>query len=695
MLTLCSRKQLDRQLKVIWQVDKIPMLSETAYPKSESQSQILQSQPQTEGDGSPSPRRDDQPGMYDDGIPQERAENTKRRASTIEEPMDNHKRRRLSTQSNDRTDSLIIPLPAPPDFSPSEESFVSNATSDGLPIGDPDQYDDSLHEYESGRGSAVTPRSLLSVTLGRSLDGDVTTDISTGMPSETESIFQTHLVMDSLRLLPILQHIGLSWTTEEADRLITGLRCSNHIIPTETLRLLDAASGFFEAHPTNEALFPLFFLMSTMDRGHNTSFHRIISCVYSTTTTSDMRLLQDLLLRAISELDGCQSKVLDQFLFQVALIMLGKQQDIGDSCEERIGKAASIFQGTESFLQHKTRYPQLMQLDITSYSMVHLAFGFLGVGDSRQSINDAYSWGPLLQETLEQAVDHQLKILEDEFLHQTPGPFELVEESLQNPCLRNCLNWCKTQLRAAYRLPPTFEKLRRQTIHKDWVDNVSIYWYLWIEYHKLPDALDINCFGIENTEQIMGIPTAQLLFNMASAMMETSPPEKRLSRLMRKDSNVIQRAIAGAEVLERLTDREFARRFLTQLIDKDIPLYVPSDIRSSAVHLTAVDTFHAGTKDVFTNLQRPDLFPGEEIPRRQPSLSATLTSSLSSSTYSSMRRVAVGVSRHARARQRPSRSNSRTSALTVDNLSDTLSVLSFSAETSDQLRSAWLSRTSL
>jgi hypothetical protein len=598
---------------------------------------------------------------HDGSLAQDNASHNKRRESVVEEHVDYRKRRRLRTQSNDQTDSHFILPPTYLEASHSEDSSISALKLGGL----------------------------------RPLDDAIITDTTNGMLNEPQTLHPIQPLISSLRLLPVFQNLGLSCTTEEADRLIIDFRRASHSTQAGTRRLLDVASGFYGAHPTNEVLFPLFFLMATEERFLKRYFYQTVSCIYSTITTNDIKLLQELLLEALSDTDGHQSRILDRFLLQISLIMLYKQHDINDCYKEQIGKATSIFYGIDNFVRCKRSNPELMQLDITSYNMVYLAFGFLGVGDSRQSINDAFCWEPLLHEMLEQAVDCDLEVLEDEFLHQIPGPFELVDESLQNPCLRNCLKWCKSRLKMAYRLPPTLEELRHETIHKEWAESIAVYWYLWIEYFNTPNALNIGFFGTKSSEQVMGIPAAQLLFNMATLIMDISPPEKRYSRLIRRDVKVIQRAIAGAVVLERMSDEEFARRFLSQLVDKDVPFYLPADLASSKVHLAATQAFHAGTITNFAYLQRPDAFLGVGTLIRQPSLSATLASSHSSSTFSSMRRLAVGISKHSRAPQRPSRSNSRTSALTVDGLSDTLSVLTFSTEPFGQSNSAWLSRTSI
>jgi hypothetical protein len=696
-LTLRSRKQLDRQLKVIWQVDKIPELSGPVRPGSESDSQSFESRSQAEVRGDSlfqyhlnSPQL---ASPYHESFLTESTNPTKRRAYTMGERLGRHKRKRFGTQSNTQPDTYCPPPPVHQEAQDSE-LVISILQPGGLRIQNPDLHDESLPECDPESSPSTASTSHLPITIDPSLNSDAIIDTTNATLTETQALYPIRAFISPLRLLPILQHIGLSWTTEEADRLITDLHRSGQST-TGTLRLLNIASSFFEAHPINEALFPLFFSMSTLERWNERCFHRIVSCIYSTHTQNDISLLKDLLMDSISDIKSYQSSGLDQFLLHLALIMLYKQHDIDDGCKEQIGKATNIFRGVESFLWCKKEDPQSMQLDITSYSMVHLGFGFLGVGDSRQSINDAHCWGPLLQETLEQNVDHHLEILGDDFLHQVPGPFELVEESMKNPCLRNCLEWCTSRLKAAYRLPATLEILRRQTIHKEWAESVVVYWYLWVEYYNSPDSLNVNAFGIDNTEKVMGIPVAQLLFNMATLMIEISPSEKRYSRLMRRDYNVIQRAIAGAEALERLTDQAFAHRFLSQFTDRDMPFHLPGDLSSSKLHLEAAKTFHSGTKDIFAHLQQPDSFPGDDVPTRHPSLSVTLASSHSSSTFSSMRRLAVGISKHARAPQRPGRSNSRTSALTVDDLSDTLSIFTISSETSHQTNSAWLSRSSL
>jgi hypothetical protein len=397
----------------------------------------------------------------DNSIHGEFPNNTKRRASVTEDQMGGHKRIRYETESSDQADYLSTPPPSYSEAFFPEGWSLSIANPDGPSNLDDDQDGPSLPGCEPESFSFIEPTVPLPVNRRPSVNDAPRIGVSMGIYDEGQILCRTRPDIDPLRILPTLRYLGLSWTTEETDHFITDLGCTSGSISSGTLPLLDIASSFFEAHPTNQDLFPLFFLISTVYRGRKGYFHRLVACIYSTNTASDMKLLEEHLLEAISETEGCESTIFDQFLLQVALIMLYKKLDMDDCCRERIGKATSIFHGIDTFLGCQKSYPESTRLDISSYSMLYLAFGFLGVGDSRQSINDAHRWGLLLHETLEQAVDHHLKLLEDAFLCQILGPCELVGESLQNPCLRNCLQWCKTRLSAAYRLPPTLQALRR------------------------------------------------------------------------------------------------------------------------------------------------------------------------------------------------------------------------------------------
>jgi hypothetical protein len=609
----------------------------------------------------------------------------KRRAATTEEEEDWHKRRQIDTQSMIADASNV-------DLTPIRRRRISSSLmASAAPTGP---------TAPSVMASQDTP------TEGYDIDQELFSGFDC-WPQETESPLSSPIdfprtqepLIDPSRLLPILEQLWLSDSAEHFQYVFAKSRNLALSLPVGGLRLIEDAADFFSPMPHHENAFPV-FLLSGLARKHSSlgNLDRIMSCVHAAKSPSDVELVQSLLMDEISDLETGPSTGLVHFLLQILLILLYKLQNNGEAFKEHRQRATGIFYGLDSFISHlqthKRSLEDGMRLNLTSYYLVHLAFGVLGVGDSRQSVTVVLDWGHCMQDNLEQTLESQLKLLEYEFLSQRPGPFELQDGALGNSCLRDCLRWCHACLQETIQLPVSWRTLRQQTVHREWAEKIGIYWFLWNQHHKKTSTPDGPNFWTADMERVMGMSVAQLIFNMVSLMLQASPNEQRHSRLdrvlCRKDVDLIHRATAGGKVLLESTDEDLSRRFLAHLVEKDFSTHPPSESRSAQLYRIALTTFRSGIQDAWTQsgpAQRAQLAESslqDQFPGRLLSLNNTLASSHSSSTLSSMRRLAAGMSRRSTINGLSFKRILTRSMRTVEELCDSFSALKLPIVTLEQ-----------
>lgn len=190
----------------------------------------------------------------------------------------------------------------------------------------------------------------------------------------------------------------------------------------------------------------------------------------------------------------------------------------------------------------------------------------------------------------------------------------------------------------------------------------------------------------------MGISGPELLSEMASLMLEASPSEEKRSRIDRRfiprDRLLVQRAVKGAKVLDALTDQQLAERFLSHLIDRNRQLYQDVRFQSRGSfgpspkerNQAAIKVFVDTMRDSSTQRQYIDSVSGTRSSiMSAPSFNYTLASSYSSSTLSSMRRLAVHISRQSRLSRTSLESSWTRRTPSIDELSDRMSVLTLPA----------------
>jgi hypothetical protein len=226
--------------------------------------------------------------------------------------------------------------------------------------------------------------------------------------------------------------------------------------------------------------------------------------------------------------------------------------------------------------------------------------------------------------------------------------------------------------------------VRQQAITKKKIDFMAIFWFLWTKLPRRAGNLDGQNFWTEETESIMGCSVIDFLSEVISLTLESSQPEDKGSRFNRrffsKDLTLLHRAVSGAELLSKLNDVELTHRFLTHFVDGKIDSYRPG-VDLQFEKMVAEETFTVCIQGLPAHRVSVDnQQPGLLSIMMNPTWDATVASSLSSSTLSSMRRMAGGYSRQSRL-SIVSIGSTRTRRTTeTDDLSDRMSLLTIPGE---------------
>jgi hypothetical protein len=168
---------------------------------------------------------------------------------------------------------------------------------------------------------------------------------------------------------------------------------------------------------------------------------------------------------------------------------------------------------------------------------------------------------------------------------------------------------------------------------------------------------------------------------MASWIVTASPPvETKGSRFRRalvdKDSELVHRVLQGAERLSALIDRSLATSFLSHFLHPTPELSGPHPNSGFLkIQQRAAETFRSGIRHIPDYSDYMGLTDHRLSILSTPSWDPTLGSSNSSSTLSSMRRLAVKYSGRRRIMSL-SDSSSMGEPATIEELSDSMSFLS-------------------
>jgi hypothetical protein len=384
----------------------------------------------------------------------------------------------------------------------------------------------------------------------------------------------------------------------QRERRIDSSRCIETFSDDEITDMKLAADFLISLLFSKEA-FPLYVLVLKRMK-HDRTQHSgqmqaaFVACVHSAATAPQIEIAQSLLRQALEGKMGTLTDA-EKFVFRNLLADTYKRLrkfDTAISETTLAWRSAPSIENLSLFLPQGHR-----SLDLVFYHQVTRTirnYDYFVYND----IPDEDSPQPSDQNILRQTQ------VQDQCIQQSPGPFELKDHQLQNPCLRSCMEWCtkeleqcSSELRAWKSLLPKWKeqpgfqfrlKGSARTVNSNAIRLlkwISLYCYLWQRWQLLRSQSfnQSELLWAEQAEERMGIPASEILATISTLILydvqydyNDSPRQLALP------------ALICAKRLSGLSDRELANKFFESLSWKsDIEMFSESENGSSLLHLLA------------------------------------------------------------------------------------------------------------
>jgi hypothetical protein len=563
------------------------------------------------------------------------------------------------------------------------------------------------------QNSSISPRkALIQWEDGGSGSNHITEGVS----------FSRALLHTSLAKINVLCSPG------QIDELARGL-CTEAPFSLEDRRIIEEAAHFFGVirNERNERdAFALYFILWVLHVDSPASSERRLdllkSCAGFASSIGELDLMHTLLTREVYRVEALPNTETEQFLLHTVLAIIFKQLEWRtlskvpwkDLSKEALWKSTRTYYDLSTFLmkfQEGAENPEArIQLDLSSYYILDFAFRSLDdTFEELASVVEGIDSNHPLKPVLSRLQSVNLERLRMEFLCQYPGTFGLHNAQMRNRTLRNSLDWCRKTL-ASQNLLPEQSRVIHGYLSEERANAIGIYWLLWTKWQA--QRRNSNFFWDADTERVMGISGPELiweLINLAFKVVSNENKRPRRSRIFSSwDSELIQHAHEGTEVLARMSDRVLAESFLSQLVSpcltfKDFPCLTPKDLEKSKLpraffssrvrnkvnpsEIAVDDYVHQLSTTVFLIGMRPQSAPVDSIEiatkRRFStftigSWNPTMLSSDTGSTLSSMKQRARKFARYSSASIRSGDSRWTQTTGMVEELSDSMSVFTIS-----------------
>jgi hypothetical protein len=148
--------------------------------------------------------------------------------------------------------------------------------------------------------------------------------------------------------------------------------------------------------------------------------------------------------------------------------------------------------------------------------------------------------------------------------NRVPGPFEIKDGVMHNPCIRSCVRWCLDQLLTASSLPVTWKYKKLSRDDNFLAETITVFTYLFDRARDpRPSATDPSlALWITDTEPRMGIPSTYLLMFLCRMAFQTKE-----SKRSRSSTELIRNTIERFRVLSNASDRDLAVSCLAKFVN--------------------------------------------------------------------------------------------------------------------------------
>jgi hypothetical protein len=265
----------------------------------------------------------------------------------------------------------------------------------------------------------------------------------------------------------------------------------------------------------------------------------MILCASSANTPSQKEIARSLLEQSLDEPQGSKTDI-EKFLFHMLLAETYMREHDTTTADIHIGMAMSTDLANKGLVTCLPR--EYRALDILTY---HYLTGGLR--------------GPLEPTKLRSSKLHfaDKREVQQLLLHNDPGPFELMEGSMKNPCLRSCIKWCVDELELMPSLSSSWELVKTNKKSTIWAEIIGIYCCLWERSQSRQTNYEGTILWIDQAERSMGISAAELLSTVYYMILSASPPGKDKS-----ERDFVRQAHMGAISLSQRPDEQVGCQFL-------------------------------------------------------------------------------------------------------------------------------------
>lgn len=350
-----------------------------------------------------------------------------------------------------------------------------------------------------------------------------------------------------------------SWTPQEAlpnqDPLREGYIDSSRPIDTFSQDEIDdmkRAADFLQILRCKDAFNLRILLFKRMKNTLNQPTLMIssalLSCARCAKTPSQIEIAQSLLLQKLDEPPELTTDA-EKFLFRMVLAQTYVRIKEKTTARTHI----EIAMGSDPVDKRR-----LTCLPLNNRSFDLMTYFYL---------TDGLSYQTKLREASLNNSSHQPRFLSKReastrLLAQVPGPFELQDGLMRNPCLRLCLQWCIGELECAPPLPDSWSHMTENREISLMAKLGRIYFCLWerSQNHLKNQGKSGSMLWADQAENFMGIPSAQLLYIVCTLIMLTPPATSG-----RSNQDLVRRAHLGAKALANEPDEELGCKFITFL----------------------------------------------------------------------------------------------------------------------------------
>jgi hypothetical protein len=297
----------------------------------------------------------------------------------------------------------------------------------------------------------------------------------------------------------------------------------------------------------------------------------VISCATCAFTSPQIEIARNLLLQKLNEPQDSTTTV-EKFLFHMLLAETYARVNDDTTARSHIEIAMGLDLFADSGPLHglprKNR-----SYDILTYHYLTDGLGYqtlLGkasyddVDVACESASNGFWHGTTVREGNNSNHTTQEVLFLDEWeawnqlLLQVPGPFEIKDDKMTNPCLKSCLQWCIEELERVPTFSQSWNLVKSNRDNLVRAEVIGIYCCLWERWqsYKGPENSD-SLLWAEQAESLMGISAAELLKTLCSLMISVSPHSTR-----RSERNLVRRALFGAINLSLQPDIQLGCIFL-------------------------------------------------------------------------------------------------------------------------------------